>query len=133
MEPLFDVQTPLGLLGAIQLFIALIIGHCLADFPLQGEYLALFKNRHHLEDDEMTKHEVVWPYVLSAHALIHMGTVWIITGSFILGAMEFALHWVIDYAKCEKWTNYHVDQALHVICKVLYIGLVMTMGAALVV
>ena len=133
MEPLFDVTTPLGLLGAIQLGVALVIGHCLADFPLQGEYLALFKNRHHLEEDTQTKHEIVWPYVLSAHALIHMGAVWIITGSFILGFMEFVLHWLIDFAKCEGWTNYHIDQAMHVICKIAYIGLIVAIGAKLLI
>lgn len=31
--------------GLIVLF-ALLIGHSLADHPLQGEYLALYKNRH---------------------------------------------------------------------------------------
>jgi hypothetical protein len=115
----------------VQLGMALLIGHCLADFPLQGEYLAVFKNRHHREEDS-EKHEVVWPYVLTAHALIHMGAVWVITGSFILGLLEFVLHWVIDFAKCEKWTNYHIDQALHVLCKFVYLVMVWIMGAALV-
>ena len=32
-------------LSALQMFFALAIGHALADFPLQGEFLAMCKNR----------------------------------------------------------------------------------------
>ena len=55
----------------------------------------------------------LWPYVLSAHALIHAGGAWVATGSVLVAAFMFATHWWVDYAKCENWTTVHVDQAIH--------------------
>jgi hypothetical protein len=64
----------------------------------------------------------IWVYCLSAHSLVHAGAVWIITGSALFGFIEFVLHWVIDFAKCEKWTNFHVDQGLHLASKLGYVA-----------
>ena len=64
----------------------------------------------------------LWIYCLSAHSLVHAGTVWLITGSPVYGFIEFVIHWVIDFAKCEKWTNFNQDQGLHLLSKVAYVG-----------
>ena len=34
---------------------------------------------------------------------------------------QFLFHWALDYAKCEGWTNFHVDQLAHVLCKIGYV------------
>lgn len=103
------------------LFFKLLIGHALADFPLQGDHLARFKNYHNTPIAPPGQNvQTIWPYCLSAHALIHGGAVYIITGSLWLAVAETTLHWVIDFAKCANWTGIHADQALHVACKLAW-------------
>lgn len=108
-------------------FIALVIGHVLGDYPLQGRFLAVAKNRHadvtSLFDGDLPPRGL-WIHALTAHSLIHSGIVWFISGSLTLGLVELVLHWVIDFAKSEKWTNFMVDQLLHVACKAGYAALI---------
>ena len=102
-------------------FFKLLIGHALADFPLQGEFLSKYKNWHNLSPAPPGQiQQIVWSYCLTAHALIHGGFVWAITGRVSLGLAESVVHWFIDFAKCCNWTGIHTDQALHVACKVLW-------------
>ena len=101
------------------IFFALLIAHALCDHPLQGEFVALRKNRHYRPEGD--DGETIWPYCLSVHALIHGGGVWVVTGSPALGLVEFFLHWIIDFLKTESITNIHIDQLLHVLCKVGYV------------
>ncbi|WP_321795974.1 DUF3307 domain-containing protein [Burkholderia sp. BCC1988] len=75
---------------AIAIFFALLVGHALADYPLQGDFLARAKNRF------APVTSVPWYQALAAHALIHMGIVWLMTGIWRLGAPEFIAHAVID-------------------------------------
>ncbi len=110
----------------LALILKLIIGHALVDFVLQPSSMAMGKNRNRkwegsLEDKKFFPN---WPYWLTAHALLHGGAVWMITGNLYLGILEIALHWIIDFAKCENWTNIHADQILHLICKGIYLFLV---------
>lgn len=108
--------------GPWAMLFALIIGHALADYPLQGKFLAIRKNRHIKSIDYSgDTPPAMWLYCLSAHSLVHAGTVWVITGSPLFGLIEFVLHWIIDFAKCEKWTNFHQDQGLHLISKAAYV------------
>jgi len=113
---------PLWLQGLTWLF-AFLIGHALADFPLQGSFLAIGKERHgNLEKVTGTTWPPgTWLYCLSMHSLIHGGMVWAISGSSTLGFVEFVLHWLIDFAKSSRWTNFYTDQALHLACKVGYV------------
>jgi hypothetical protein len=119
---------PLGASGlgdaAILLF-ALLIGHALADFPLQGEFLAAGKEMHgHLERlTGTTWPQGMWAYCLTFHSLIHGGAVWIITGSVRLGALELILHWLIDCAKSARLMGFYLDQSLHILCKLAYVYL----------
>ncbi len=109
--------------SAFQLLLALLIGHALCDFPLQGEYLANGKNWRflkHLQDP--SRPPQIWVACMSAHCLIHTGAVWIITGSPLIAVAEFVLHWSIDVAKCRGMTTFNQDQFLHVLCKVAYVG-----------
>ena len=104
------------------LFFGMVITHAIADFPLQGAFLAQGKNRH-LANSEFQGNEprFLWIYCLTAHAVIQSGGVWLITGSFTLALIEFVIHWLLDYAKCEGWTNFHVDQLAHMLCKAGYV------------
>ena len=113
-------------LSPAALFFALIIGHALADYPLQGEAIAKGKNRNNPPFGVPIgqKPVQVWFHYLTAHALIHAGFVWAITGSALLGLIECVLHWLIDFAKCENWTNPHQDQIFHIMCKTVFVWIV---------
>jgi hypothetical protein len=94
----------------------LLAGHFLADYPLQTDFVAKFKAR------AASLTAVPWYYVLSGHAATHALAVALATGSPLLGACEFVAHWLIDLAKCEGKTGIHADQALHVACKLAWVG-----------
>ena len=82
------------------------------------------KNRHNKIHDNKGMNFPAWYYWLTAHALVHGGAVYLVTGSLVLGIVETLLHWFIDFSKCEGWLNFHQDQALHVGCKVGYCFLI---------
>ena len=109
--------------AGVVVFFALLIGHSLGDHPLQGEYLALYKNRSNKPGPAINNGDPssVWVHCLTAHALIHAGIVWAITSSPILGVIELCLHWIIDFIKGENKITLHVDQTLHLLCKVGYV------------
>jgi len=98
----------------------LLASHAVWDFPLQGHAVAVEKNRH--STSELQKH-VPWFYWLVAHALSHGLGVALVTGSVTLGIMETLAHSMIDFGKCERWYSIHIDQALHVACKLAWIFL----------
>ncbi len=58
---------------------------------------------------------------MSAHCLIHAGFVWLITGSALLGLIEFVVHFIIDVIKCENRTSFQTDQWLHLLSKAIYV------------
>jgi hypothetical protein len=99
-------------------FLMLVMGHALADFSFQNEWMAKYKNRH--AGRSYTPGYTTWPYVLSAHALIHGLMVALITGNPMLGAAETLCHWLIDFGKCESWYGIHADQSMHIFCKVAW-------------
>jgi hypothetical protein len=104
---------------------ALVIGHAAADYWAQSGDMARGKNRHNppmnVPAGQVPK--ALWWHWLTAHALIHAGAVWLVTGSPLLALCEFVAHWLIDFAKCENWTGPTQDQALHIACKVLWVAL----------
>jgi hypothetical protein len=101
----------------ITLLFKLLAGHALGDYALQGDFIAKFKSRH------TPSPEVIWPYVLTSHALIHGLFVYLATGSTNLGIAETCAHWIIDFCKCEKWFGIHVDQIFHIWFKILWVYL----------
>jgi hypothetical protein len=101
--------------GPFALFFAFAIAHALADFPLQGDYLARMKVR----DQAGTASE--WIISLTAHSLVQAGGVWIVSGSALLGVTELCLHWLIDLGKGEGKFGYLADQVLHLACKLAYV------------
>jgi hypothetical protein len=96
------------------MLLAMLVWHAIADYPLQGDFLAKAKNRF------APIPGVPWAQALGAHALIHAGGVWLITGSLWLALAEFVLHAFIDYSKCYGSIGFNTDQSLHVGCKVAW-------------
>lgn len=97
------------------LVLVLLFGHALADYPLQGDFIAKFK-----APGSRLGGELVWPWVMGAHCVIHAGFVLVITGSPVLALLEFVLHFSIDVCKCAGLIGFHDDQSLHVLCKVAW-------------
>jgi len=103
------------------LFFQLLIGHAVADYALQSDWMAKAKNRHHKTTPPPgATYQACWFWVLSAHALIHGGAVYVITGSPLLALIETLVHWCIDFAKCDNWFGINTDQSLHILTKALF-------------
>jgi hypothetical protein len=92
----------------------LLVGHAVADYPLQGDFLAKAKNAW------APIPEIDWRIAMAAHCAMHAGVVMLVTHSFIVAMAEFILHFGIDVLKCAGKTNFRQDQAMHVICKVAW-------------
>ena len=92
----------------------LLGAHALADYPLQGDFLAKAKNR------KAPIPGVPWYQALGAHAIIHGAAVAIITGKPALGVAEAVVHAITDDLKCRGKLSYNQDQAIHVACKVIW-------------
>ncbi len=110
--------------GPLEIFALLVFAHMLADYPLQGAFLANAKNRW------APVPGVPWYQAMAAHTIIHGGLVFLVTGSLILGLAETVLHALIDDAKCRKLISYNVDQALHIGCKLAWVVIAFTLSPA---
>ena len=97
------------------MLIALIAGHALADYPLQGDFLSKAKNR------SAPIPGVPYWQALGAHVIIHGAIVAFVTGIWWLFFAEAAIHWITDDAKCAGKISYNQDQAIHLACKVLWL------------
>lgn len=95
--------------------IALLAGHALADYPLQGDFLSKAKNR------TAPIPGVPWPQALGAHVVIHGAFVAIITGLPWLFFAEAIIHWFTDDAKCRGKLTFNQDQAIHLACKAAWL------------
>lgn len=114
----------------LTMFFWLMVGHAVADFWAQSDSLAKMKNRHRDPSQFCPpgqKPQKMWVYALTAHALMHGAAVAIVTGNVGLGVAETAAHWVIDFGKCDNWYGIHVDQALHILCKVAWLVVISTL------
>lgn len=122
----------------MELIFHLIAAHFVADFVLQPDAMGYGKNRHrnvrqkNVQPEgasDMTPGFPAWGYWLTAHSFAHGLAVYWITGLWWLGLIETALHALIDFLKCESLFNLHVDQALHILCKLAYAVALMTVLA----
>lgn len=108
----------------IELFFILSFGHSLADTALQKSDMITGKRRSTAIDMSKVpkgqKPLKLWWMWLTHHSLIHGGVVWILTRNVYLGMVEFISHWIIDFFKSEGKYNPIVDQALHLIMKIIY-------------
>lgn len=110
---------------------ALLVSHALCDFTFQTEPMAKGKNRNRPppEPPPGAKPQTIWPYWLSAHALIHGGGVALVTGIWWLGLCEAIAHAAIDFGKCENWYGINTDQAAHIACKFAWLGVAAAIAA----
>lgn len=104
----------------IETLFKLLIGHAVADFWAQSDSMRHAKGWPNAVEARGVK---IWPYALTAHALIHGGAVYVVTGNPWLAAAEVVCHWLIDYGRCSHFYETHVDQSLHVACKVVWAAL----------
>jgi len=101
-----------------------LVGHTFGDYVFQRDMMAKSKSRHAAIFKTAGPGFPAWYYWMGAHSLVHGGTVFLISGSLLLGVIETVLHFIIDFIKCEHWINLHVDQTLHVLCKLAYVFLI---------
>lgn len=101
-----------------EIFFILLIVHFICDYPLQGEFLSRAKN--HLNPIE----GVPFIWALVAHSGIHAGGVWLVTGEWWAGLLEFVAHCMIDYLKCDKCFGFSIDQSLHIFVKAIIVFLI---------
>lgn len=99
----------------IESLILLLGWHALADYPLQGDFLAKAKN------PSSPIPGVPWWQALWAHSVIHAAGVMVITGFPLLAGVELVGHALTDWAKCKGKIGFNVDQAVHVAMKAGYV------------
>lgn len=92
----------------------LLFFHFLADYPLQGDFLAKAKN--HVTPIP----NVDWRQALFAHSFIHAGFVFLATGQILFFFGELIAHAYIDYKKNAGDLTFNQDQFLHIGLKVLW-------------
>lgn len=136
--PLSPRPLPLRRSPLIYILILFLIGHALADYPFQGDFLARGKN------PNTAMPGIPWQGAMAAHATIHAGLVflvaiaslcaviWLNVGDvrgYFLGAVrisallalgEFWAHASIDWLKCTRRIGFVADQGLHGGCKALW-------------
>ena len=103
-----------------ELLFWLLVGHALAHYPLQGDFLS--RSKSHVNPVCAANGQAFpWWIALASHSLIHAGAVALITGSVLLGIAEFVLHFAIDRSTSSGRTGGYIgDQALHVACKIVW-------------
>lgn len=100
----------------LTLLFKLLMAHAVCDYGLQSDYMAKTKSRHYAENGE-------WVHSLLMHSMTHAAGVYVVTQSPVLALCELVAHAVIDHAKCQGMFNLHVDQLLHLVCKILWCGI----------
>ena len=128
---------------ALELLALLVLGHYLADYPLQNEFMARGKSRTN------PIRGAPWYQILTAHAVLHGGMVALavvlaaLSGNpslfevaLPLAACETLVHWAIDDEKCRGkklrgtcckeaderpfLSAFNRDQAGHLLCKIAW-------------
>jgi hypothetical protein len=103
----------------------LIAAHALMDYSLQNDAMAVCKCR---KSGNPLAASVPWYYWLTSHALLHgsavgivfhwMGFDWSVVA--VIATAEAVIHWFVDFGKCEKLYSLHVDQTIHILCKLAW-------------
>lgn len=100
----------------LTILVLLIFCHFLADYPLQGNFLAQVKNK--FKPVEGTP----WYQAMVAHCFIHASFVMLITNSLLFFVVEFVIHFITDHAKCAGYITYNKDQAIHILTKTSFVA-----------
>lgn len=97
----------------------LLVGHTIADYALQTEFMVLHKNPKTIE---YTHTYGPWWWTMLAHAGINGAFVSLLTGNIVYGMVETVLHFLLDWAKCLGKINAVEDQAGHILSKFVLAG-----------
>lgn len=100
--------------SGLEMFALLAMGHFVCDFGLQNDRMAVEK----CPGRDAT---LPWQWWLTAHAGIHGFLVAVLTGLPLLGLAEWAVHALVDIGKCRGRYGLGVDQALHLLCKLVWV------------
>lgn len=100
------------------MLVELLGAHALFDFVLQGEFIALGKNRY------KPTPLVPWYHAMLAHVTLHGAAVAIITGIWWLFIVEAVIHFITDDLKCANKISTDTDQWIHLVCKFIWWGMV---------
>lgn len=98
-------------------FFVLLFYHFLADFPLQGDYMAKAKI-------PLVNPPGIWFFAMFGHSVIHAGFVFLATKQLSLALLQLVTHFAIDFGKCDGWFGegskaFVRDQVLHIAVLVL--------------
>lgn len=114
----------------VKMLFLFVAGHFICDVILQS--INVSKNKNPFVELPEGFNQTTWPYFLLAHAFTHSIAVLVITNSYTLAVAELGLHCFIDYNKCVgnfgKNYHMHIDQGLHLFCKLIYLVAVAQMG-----
>lgn len=94
--------------------IKLIFLHSLSDGALQTNYMAMYKSPTSIHPTN----GIVWPSVLTCHALVNGSLVWLITGNVWFGIVDAGFHFTIDYYSSLQYLTHLQDQSLHLLTKI---------------
>ena len=108
----------------ISIFFALLFVHFLFDYPLQGDWMSRAKN----SSDPIPG--APWYHAMFAHTFMHGAGVTLVTGLWTLGVLEMVIHWVTDHLKCNGKLTFNQDQAIHVVCKLVWAYIAFTTVAS---
>ena len=106
-----------SLMESLNLLILLLLAHFVCDFVLQSDRMAVEK----CPGKDVTLN---WRWWLSAHAGTHGLVVSLLTGVPLLGVAEMISHGLIDFGKCRFGYKLIVDQAMHWVCKLIWVACV---------
>lgn len=110
-----DHASELGLLAM------LLMGHFVGDFVLQSDRMAV-------EKCPGADQTLPWYWWLTAHSACQGLLVAWVTGVPLLGLAEWITHWLTDYAKCRNVYGLAADQALHLLAKLIWLGLALQLS-----
>ncbi|MCA9268776.1 MAG: DUF3307 domain-containing protein, partial [Planctomycetales bacterium] len=91
--------------------------HCFFDYAGQGDFMSNAKNQ------EKPIPGVPAATVMWSHAAIQGAAVAYITGIWLLFFFEAVCHYLIDRSKCAGKMSFNQDQALHILCKLIWWGM----------
>lgn len=111
-------------LATFYLFLALLGGHLIGEFPLQPVAMLNGKSA-----DRSPLHGIPWQFWMLGHCATHGVIVAHITHNPLLGLLETAAHFILDHAKCtNSQITYWQDQLLHVWCKIVWMAMILNWG-----
>ena len=97
----------------LDILIPLVLAHFVCDFTLQPDRMALEK----VPGRDVTLN---WRWWLLSHSATHALAVALITGFPFLGLAELVFHAIIDWSKSRFRFSLACDQALHIVCKIVW-------------